>query len=104
MPGTSTSCGSLLTDRWEATDLRTQAPGQAAARLVHKSAPCRPWIRRSARCVRHERPIVSQVRAVKAVLNLVTVSPHSGRAGGPNWTQEMKLRAVQERTEFDWRF
>lgn len=25
-----------------ATDLRTQAPGQAAARLVHKSAPCRP--------------------------------------------------------------
>lgn len=42
--------------------------------------------------------------AVKAVLNQVTVSPHAGRAGGPNWTQEMKLRAVQERTEFDWRF
>ena len=42
--------------------------------------------------------------AVKAVLNHVTVSTHAGRAGGPNWTQEMKLRAVQERTEFDWRF
>ena len=42
--------------------------------------------------------------AVKAVLNQVTVSPHAGRAGGPNWTQEMKLRSVQERTEFDWRF
>src|SRR5690349_21403275 len=42
--------------------------------------------------------------AVKAVLNQVTVSPYAGRAGGPNWTQEMKLHAVQERTEFDWRF
>jgi site-specific DNA recombinase len=42
--------------------------------------------------------------AVKSVLNRVTVSPHSGRSGGPKWTQEMILRAVRERTEFDWRF
>ena len=41
--------------------------------------------------------------AVKSVLNRVTVSPHSGGSGGPKWTQEMMLRAVRERTEFDWR-
>jgi site-specific DNA recombinase len=42
--------------------------------------------------------------AVKSVLNRVTVAPHTGRSGGPKWPPEMMLRAVRERTEFDWRF
>jgi len=42
--------------------------------------------------------------AVKAVLNRVTVRPIPDRKGGPNRTPEMKLNAVRERTEFDWRF
>jgi site-specific DNA recombinase len=42
--------------------------------------------------------------AVKAVINRVTVNQHTGRKGGPNLTQELKLKFVRERTEFDWRF
>lgn len=42
--------------------------------------------------------------AVKAVSNRVIVSPHAGRKGGPMLTPELRLQAVRERTEFDWRF
>ena len=42
--------------------------------------------------------------AVKAVLNRVIVSPHTGRKGGPNLTPELKLQFLCDRTEFDWRF
>jgi site-specific DNA recombinase len=42
--------------------------------------------------------------AIKAVLNQVIIGPHTGRKGGTRTTPEAKLRALRDRTEFDWRY